>query len=127
MYLSSAGRIAGLADAAAAMNERHFEALIHRPHRIAIAKVPFAENAGARSRAAFNSSATVTSLVSIIGAAAEGVDGAGAVVVAAGHQAGPRGRADGADVEVRQDGALFRHGVDIRRANERVAVDAKSP
>ena len=54
-------------------------------------------------------------------AAEEGVGHSGAVVVASGHQAGPRGRADRHDVEVGQRHALRGQAVDVRRADERIA------
>src|SRR5262245_7982290 len=124
VFVFRAGRITGLADAAATMNQGHVKALIDGPHRVPVAEVPVAKNAGvvAGGRELFGER-----YFGRIhhGASSKSVDGAGAVVVAAGHQTGPRRRADGTDVEARQDRAFFGHRVDVRRADDRIAMNAE--
>ena len=120
----AAGRVGGLADAAAAVNQALLEALVHRAHRVGVAQVPLAEDAGG-----------VAGVPELLGdgdllrlhhrPADVGVDGAGAVVVAARHQRGARRRADRADVEALDLSALRRQGVEVRRPEDRVAGEAE--
>ena len=99
VFAFGADGIGGLADAAAAMDETVLKALIHRPHGIVIAQMPFTVDASA-----------------VVGSAQKfgdghlggihhrptnvGIDAPRAVVVASGHQAGAGRRAHGADVEL---------------------------
>ena len=57
--------------------------------------------------------------------AQERIDDAGPVVVPAGQQAGPRGRADRGDVEVLEPDALPRQAIEVRRPDLGVAVEAE--
>ena len=115
--------IGGLADATAAVNETVLKALIHWPHRIVVAQMPFAVDASA-----------------VVGSAQEfgnghlggihhrptnvGIDAPRAVVVASGHQAGAGRRAHGADVELGEQPAPLGHDVQLRRANDLVSHEA---
>jgi hypothetical protein len=120
----AAGRVGRLADAAALEHQSFLEALIHGAQRITVAEVPLAEDAGTIAETAQDLGER-----RFIGvhhrAADERIDDAGAIIVAAGHQAGARRGADGRDVEVLHAHALLGELVDIRRPDDRVAVDAK--
>ena len=90
--------VRGLAHPAAVVPQHFFEALVHRPHGVIVAEMPLAEEAGAV--------APVTQylrqghFLGIHHRPAEvRVDGPRAVVVASGHQARARRRADRAGVE----------------------------
>ena len=117
-------RVGRLADAAAAVNERFFESLVDGAHRIRVAEVPLAEDPGPVA-GAFEDLCQGHLLGLHHGPPDEGVDGAGAVVVPAGHERGPRRGTDRADVELRHPRAAARHGVEVWRADDGVAVHAQ--
>ena len=117
-------RPGGLAEPAAGVDERLLEALIPGPHRVAVAQVPLAEDGGAVARGAQHFGQG--DLVGVHHRPAQvRVGHAGAVVVAAGHQGRPRGRADRADVERRDLDALPGELVEVRRLDDGVAVNAQ--
>ena len=118
-----AGRIGRLADAAALMHEGLLEALINAAERKVVTEVPFAEDSGAVADVAqhfrdrdFGRSHQ--------GAAKVGVDYAGAIVVAPGHQRGPGRRADRRNVESRHLDALGGQPIEVRGVEDRIAVGA---
>jgi hypothetical protein len=96
LVMVAAGRVGGLADAAALEGERPFEALVLRPQRRVVPQVPLPEDARpVRGLEGFGERPFVPVHE---GAADKRIDHAGAVVPAAGQEAGPRGGADGGDV-----------------------------
>ena len=118
-----AGRSGGLADSAAFVDERFLKALVARAHGVVVAEVPFAEDAGAVAGVAkdFRDG----DFVGVHGEGSAGDFGdAGAVVVAAGHEAGAGGRAEGFDDELANLDAGLRQGVEVGRAEDGVAVRA---
>ena len=107
-------RFGRLSQSAPAMHERLLEPLIDRTHRIAVAQMPLAEHAG--GVACPGQQLGERGLIRVHHRATDvGVDTARAVVVATGHQAGPRGRTHGTDVEGRHGRTALGHRVDIGR------------
>ena len=113
--------VADVADAAAVVVHGAFEAALVGPERLAVAQVPLAELAGA-----------VAGLAQGVGqgplvlaqqrAPADGVPHPGAVAEVAGQQAGARGGAGGADVEVGKAHRVAVEAVQVGRADHVVAV-----
>ena len=113
-------RITGLSQAAAVEDQRFLKPLVHSPHRIIVAEVPLAEDAGAIARGGEH--LRQGGLVRVHERPAQvSVRDAGPVVVSSRHQAGSRGRADRHDVKVHQPSALAGQPVHVGRANERIA------
>jgi len=118
------GRIARLADSSPTVNEGGVKPAVGGSQGPGVSQVPLAEQAG-----------VVASLVQALGngrlagieqgATAVGVDGAGAVVVPAGHQRGAGRGTHGAHIEIREPGAGAGQPVQVRRADHRVAMEAK--
>ena len=87
------------------MDHRLLEALVHGPERVVVSQMPLSEDP--RSVTRFMEGLGQGDLVRVHhGASDVGVHDAGPVVVAAGHEAGPGGGADGGDVEPGQFHAL---------------------
>ena len=113
-----------LADAAAAVDQDLLESAILRPEGVVVAEVPFAEDA--RAVAPRREDIRHRHLVAAEQRPAQDrVPDARAVAVAPGHQRGPRRRAGRAHVEIRQADALAMQRVDVRRAEDRIAVAAQ--
>jgi len=117
-------RIAGLGQSASAQHQRFLKPLVHGPHRVVVAQVPFAEDP-----CAIAAGSQHLGQRRFVGmhqrTPQEGVDHAGAVVIPSRHQARPRWRTDGHDVKLGQRDALPRQTVDMRSANDRIARRAK--
>ena len=119
--IGSFGRIGRLADAAALVDHRLLEALVHGPEWVVVPQVPLAEDAGPVTRR--RESLGQCDLVRVHhGPSHVRVHHPGPVVVAAGHEAGPGGSADGRDVEASQLHALCRQAVQVGRAEDVVAM-----
>ena len=114
-------RVGRLGEPAAVAPERLAEPAVLRPQRVVVAEVPLAEQAG--PVAGRGEQLRQRGHVRPHHRPAGGrVHDPGAVVVKAGQQARPRGRADRRDVEVLQPHRLFGEGVEVRRPDDRVAV-----
>ena len=113
-------RVARLRQAATVENQRFLKAPVHGTHRIIVAQVPLAEDA--RAIASGGQHFRERRLIGVHERAAEkGVGDARAVVVAPGHQAGSRGRANRHNVKVHQRHALRGQAIDTRCMDDRVA------
>jgi len=124
VFAFAAGRISGLAYTAAAVYDGLGEALIHRPHGVVVAEVPFSEDAGFVSCVAEDFGDG--DLLRLHHRPADpGIDYPRAVVVSAGHQARPGGSTYGTNVEILHRGAAADHGVDIGGSYEVVARSAE--
>src|SRR5262249_46857999 len=123
--VAAGARLVGrLRQAAALERQRLVEALVGRPQGVVVAEVPLAEVAAAV--AGRPQQFGERRLVGVQQRAAEeGIDDAGAVVVAPRQQGGPSRRADRADVELRQLRPLRRQLVDVGGFDLVVAVDAE--
>ncbi len=117
-------RVGRLGQAAAAQHQRLLKALIAGAHRVVVAQVPLAENAGLIS--GFREHLGSGHLARIHHRAAEEcVDDASAVVVAARHEARPRGRAHRANLELRELHAFAGDAVHGRGVEVRIAVQGE--
>ena len=120
VFIDWVGWIARLGQPAPVEHQRLLETLVHGSHGVGIAQMPFAEDP--RAIAGGGEHVRHGGFVGVHHRAAqEGIDDSRAIVVAAGHQAGPGGRANGHHVEVHQRRALCRQAVDVRRMDQRVA------
>ncbi len=119
-------RIGRLADATSLVHERFLESLIHRAEWIVVSKVPLANDSGAVSGSPkhFGERQFVgvhhrTAQVSI--------DDSSAVVVAARQQARACGGADWTHEEIFEANTLLCEFVQMRSANDGIAVEAQVP
>ena len=106
------------------MTSDFLKPLVDRPHRRVVAQVPLAEDAG--SIAGAGEHLGQGDFVGVHQRPAQvGVDHAGAIVVAAGQQAGSRRRTDRRDIEVLEPDALPGERVEVRRLDLGVAVNTQ--
>ena len=122
--VAPARRVGVLTDAPASKYESFLKPLIDRPHRGVVAEVPLAED-----RRPIPGRGEYLGNRGLIGVHQRppeiGIDDPGPVVVPAGHQAGPRRRADGRDAEVLEPDALPREPVKMGRLDHGIAVIAE--
>src|SRR5690606_2011688 len=118
------GDIAYLSHSPGKMNDRFVETLVPRTGGVIVAKVPFPESACGIA-GIFQHFAKGDFPGSHGGPAVIGVPDTGAQRVTSGHQAGPRGSADGRHIEVREPHAFAGKTVDVRRFHMGIAVKAE--
>ena len=112
--------VVGLANATGAMHDGLVEAALQRRVGGDIPQVPLAEETRAPTGGA-QGVRQGTFVLAQQRATADGVPDAGAVGVAPGQQTGARGRTGGAHVIITQAQAFIMEGVEVWRAQDRVA------
>jgi len=116
--------IRGLSDASSTKHQSFFKPLIHGPQGIVVSHMPFAENA--RCIPGFKKSFRQGFLLRIHhGTSNVGIDAARAIIITTGHQAGPGRCTYRADIVLGHLGTCGFHGIQVGRAEDRIAIEPK--